>query len=474
MKRSSGILIHLTSLPNEHGIGDLGKCAYDWVDFLASAKQEYWQMLPLGPTGFGNSPYSASSAHAANSLLISLDELVQDGLLSRADMLPYDGVPQRVEFDKVRPYKQTHLLKAFENFKLRTELTEQFSQFCAENTWLDAYARFACERENEKDPEFIKFQQFIFQKQWRKFKTYANANGIKLIGDLPMYVAQDSVERQTSPELFDLQSGFVAGTPPSPAYPAGQKWGNPLFRWDKQRENGYRWWIDRLKALLQQADVVRLDYFCGFSRTWATNGKSGHWRPGPGSDLFEKTRRALGQVPFIAEDLGELTREIHTLRDRFGMASTKVLQYAFDGLPHNPYLPSHYSNPNCVVYTGTHDNDTAKGWFASAPSYVRENARHLLRSDGRDISWDLIKFAAYSKADLMMVPFQDVLCLGSEARFNTPGTCSNINWSWRLKPDQINTKTAEALSWMTISSNRYTASPAKAVEPAGAPAALSS
>jgi len=455
MKRASGILLHLTSLPSEHSIGDLGSWAYTWVDFLASAQQSYWQILPLGPTGFGNSPYSSFSAFAGNPLLINLEELVKDQLLKESDIEPYDnqGFQSRVRFEKARCYKNLHLQKAYAIFSQTGDWKSGYDEFLEESAWLDNYASFVSKKEG-CDPSFVRFEQFIFYKQLAKLKAYANSKGIRIIGDLPMYVAEDSADRTESPELFDLDSGYCAGSPPSGAFPMGQKWGNPLFRWDKHRETGYKWWIDRLKANLKQADVIRLDYFCGYAEFWATNGHKGHWRRGPEHDLLQKTRDALGKLPFIAEDLGELTPRIKDLRDRWGIMSTKVLQYAFDGQPNNPYIPTHFDSTNCVVYTGTHDNDTTRGWFDSAPHYVKENARGYMKCDGRDISWDMMKLAAASKADLLIIQYQDVLCLGPEARFNTPGTVIARNWAWALQPHQINENTAESLTWLTRENNR--------------------
>jgi 4-alpha-glucanotransferase len=453
MRRGSGILLHITSLPNQHGIGDLGKCAYDWIDFLAASQQQYWQVLPLGPTGFGNSPYSSCSAFAGNPLLINLDQLVTDGLLTASDIDPYDRNEPRVRFERVRQYKQLHLQKAFKNFTAAHDYTQEFEKFCEESEWLEKFSDIIGQRE-KRDAEYIRFEQFLFQRQLLKLKAYATVKGVKLIGDLPMYVSEDSVDKATWPELFDMESGFVAGSPPSDAFPMGQRWGNPLFRWDRHRETRYEWWIRRIQWTLQQVDVIRLDYFCGYSEFWATNGQTGHWRRGPQHDLLNTTRQKLGTVPFIAEDLGELTPEINRLRDDFGILSTKVLHYAFDGQEDNPYLPENWKSSNCVVYTGTHDNDTTKGWYEQAPEYIKENVRREVEADGRDISWDLIKLAAKSRADLVIIPYQDVLCLGREARFNTPGTVTNNNWSWRAQPQQIDTQVSDGLSWLAKSTQR--------------------
>ncbi|HYG76392.1 MAG TPA: 4-alpha-glucanotransferase [Planctomycetota bacterium] len=453
MKRSSGILLHITSLPGRHGIGDLGEWAYRWVDLLAAGKQSYWQILPLGPTGFGNSPYASPSAYAGNPLLISLDELVKDGLLQPEQLDPYESTRPRVNFEKVKRFKFQHLFKAFENFTGGSDLDEEYEKFCDESHWLESYAKFGAKRE-QTSPEFVRFEQFIFSRQWSRLKTYTNQKGVQIVGDLPMYVSEDSVDRLDYPQLFDLESGFCAGAPPCPVHLNGQKWGNPLYRWERHRETGYQWWMDRVRATLKQCDVVRLDYFCGYATFWATNGHQGHWRRGPGHDLFHCAREKLGNITYIAEDLGELTHEIHELRDRWGIMSSKIMQYAFDGQQDNPYVPENYRSSNCVVYTGTHDNDTCKGWYEQAPEYVKENVRRAAQSDGRDISWDMIKLAAQTKADLLMVQFQDVLCLGREARFNTPGTVGAQNWSWSMQPEQINDKVADSLKWLVGWSRR--------------------
>jgi 4-alpha-glucanotransferase len=453
MRRSSGILLHITSLPGSHGIGDLGEWPCKWLDFLAAGKQRYWQILPLGPVGFGNSPYSSFSAFAGNPLLISLDELVKEQLLAPADIAPYEGAPNKVLFEKVKAFKQVHLLKAFKNFEGAAAWKNDFEQFCAASPWLETFTAFMAKKEN-CDPLFIKFEQFIFDRQMARVKAYAVKKGVELIGDLPMYVAGDSADRQEHPELFDLETGFTAGTPPSHAFPLGQQWGNPLYKWEKHRETGYQWWIKRIERMLQQVDLVRLDYFCGYAFYWAHNGRNGHWRKGPEADLFEKTRQALKRLPFIAEDLGELTPEVRELRNRFSLPGMKILHYAFDGNPSNPYLPENFETTNCLVYTGTHDNNTTKGWFQSAPQYVQENAKHALNCDGRDITWDMMKYAARTKADLLILPYQDVLCLGADCRFNTPGTVSVNNWAWCMQPAQMDGKIAEALAWLTTSNGR--------------------
>ena len=453
-KRSSGVLLHITSLPGGHGIGDLGKSAYEWVDFLAAGCQTYWQILPTGPTGYGNSPYSSCSAFAGNPLLISLDDLVAQELLTPGELDSFDdSQPHWINFDRVRAFKTAHLLKAFKTFQTRSDLSAAYQQFRDNSPWLDTFVKYLSPKENDADPNFLRFTQFVFARQIQNLKAYANKKGIQLIGDLPMYVAEDSADKFDKPELFELDTGFSAGTPPSPAFPKGQRWGNPLFRWEQQKKDGYAWWIQRVKALLEQVDVVRLDYFNGYAKYWAIGKNSGNWRRGPGADLFNAARQALGGMPFIAEDLGELTREINQLRDSFQIPSMKVLQYGFDGLPGNPYYPKMIGT-NCIVYTGTHDTDTTRGWWQAAPDYVKDNCRRAIKADGRDISWDMLKLAAHSKANLAMLLYQDVLCLGSEARFNTPGGVSPANWSWRARPDQITPAIAESLAWLAKTSFR--------------------
>jgi 4-alpha-glucanotransferase len=454
MKRSSGILLHITSLPSPHGIGDMGPAAFQWVDFLAAGKQSYWQILPLGPVGFGNSPYAALSAYAGNFMLVSLEKLVEDHLLLPEEIDPYGEYEARVRYEKVRRYKTQHLQKAFTRFEGNgVEMRTAYEEFRDTSPWLETYATLFSKRE-ECDPEFIRFREFLFARQLSALKKYANEKKVGLIGDLPMYVAEDSADRLQSPELYDLTSGFVAGSPPDDMYPQGQKWGNPLYRWEKHRETGYRWWIDRVKFSLKQVDVLRLDYFCGYSEFWATNGSNGHWRRGPQHDLFHRTKEEINNLPFIAEDLGKLTPDIHNLRDSFGIYSTKVIQYAFDGSEDNPYLPNNFTSNRCAIYTSTHDSDTVRGWYDSAPDHVKENARRRMNCEGRDISWDVIKFCAQTNAELLIISYQDVLCLGREARFNTPGTVSQHNWSWRVTPQQINDDVAKSLAWLAGMSSR--------------------
>ena len=456
MKRSSGILLHVTSLPGGHGIGDMGQTAFKWIDFLAESRQQYWQILPLTPPGYGYSPYSSNSSFAGNPLLISLDLLADDGFLSKTELASESWNSAKVDYARVEKFKTEQLKKAYVAFKASGP-DKEYESFLEENPWLAAYANRIAQT-NQQEPDFIRFQQYIFRKQWSKLKSYARSNGVFIIGDLPMYVASDCVECDENPELFDRDSGCVAGAPPCNMYPAGQSWGNPLYRWDKHREQQYKWWINRFRSTLQLVDVLRLDYFCGYHASWATDGKNGHWREGPRGGLFNVIKEKLGNVTFIAEDLGQLTHEIHHLRDSYGIMSTKVLQFAFDGTPDNPYLPENYTTRHCVVYTGTHDNDTTRGWCRSAPDHVRQNLRQRGISE-HDVSWDLIKLAARSTADLIITPFQDVLCLDCEARFNTPGTVSSQNWSWRVSYNQIQTSTADALAWLVQHTDRIPAKP---------------
>jgi 4-alpha-glucanotransferase len=456
MKRSSGILLHITALPGGHGIGDMGPSAYRWIDFLSAAQQQYWQILPLTPPGYGFSPYSSNSSFAGNPLIISLDSLVEDRLLSRSDLRHENWNGNKVEFQRVEKFKTELMLKAYATFKASGP-DKAYDEFVAKNSWLAAYAtRIAAATEQE--PGFVRFQQYVFYKQWQKLKAYAGAHGIHIIGDLPMYVASDCIECDENPDLFDKQSGFVAGAPPCNMYPNGQSWGNPLYRWDKHREQGFKWWLDRVKSMLEQVDAIRLDYFCGYHASWATNGNNGHWREGPRGELFQRVRATLGNVPFIAEDLGLLTHEIHHLRNSFGIMSTKVLQYAFDGLPDNPYLPENYTTRHCVVYTGTHDNDTTRGWFHSTPEHVRQNLKQS-KITGHDVAWDMIKLAGHSIADLIITPYQDVLCLDSDARFNVPGTVSSQNWSWRVEEHKVHSSTADALAWLARHTDRMPTRP---------------
>ncbi|MCU1266924.1 MAG: 4-alpha-glucanotransferase [Acidobacteria bacterium] len=481
--RSSGILLHPTSLPGPFGIGDLGDEAYRFADFLSASGQNLWQVLPLGPTGYGDSPYACYSAFAGNTLLISPDHLVKIGLLTTADL---SGAPvfaaTQVEFDRVHKFKDEVLRKAYDRFAATTdtELRRDFEVFCESHaSWLDDYALFRTLKDQhggkswtDWDEPFVrrdagglararaalhseveaqKFYQFLFFKQWSELKAYCNQRGISLIGDIPIFVAHDSSDVWTNPDQFKLdQDGrplVVAGVPPDYFSTTGQLWGNPLYKWERMIVDGFKWWIKRVQATLQTVDILRIDHFRGFVACWEIPGgdqtaERGRWADAPGRELFIAIRNALGQLPIIAEDLGVITPEVEKLRDDFGFPGMRILQFAFSSDPTNQDLPHNY-HANVVVYTGTHDNDTAVGWFHSiagegstrdAEQIERERVFGLkyLNTTGKEIHWDFIRAVLGSCANTAVVPLQDVLGLGTEARMNLPNSTSG-NWSWRFK-----------------------------------------
>ncbi len=498
--RESGLLLHPTSLPGRFGIGDLGEEAYRFVDFLAGAGQHLWQMLPLGPTGYGNSPYQCLSAFAGNPLLISPIRLLERGLLDKADLENVPGFPQdKVDFDAVFDFKNRLLKKSFSAFEKKGDrgLVERFESFCRRNSWwLDGFALFMAVKEahglgawntweediRKHDPAAVRrwtitlereirrhqYQQFLFFEQWSDLRKYCAQRGIRLVGDIPIFIALDSDSVWAHPEMFWLdETGkptVVAGVPPDYFSKTGQLWNNPLYRWEVIAKDGYRWWIDRFRATLALVDVVRLDHFRGFEKYWQIPGGSktavnGRWVEGPGAEFFEKVMGALGEVPIIAEDLGIITPQVVELRDGFGFPGMRVLQFAFiSGLPDDLHLPHNYPR-NCVVYTGTHDNDTVIGWFRgegtaaatlSPDTRIRERQRVLkyLGTDGKEIDWDLIRLALMSVANTAIVPLQDIIGLGSAARMNTPGTGQG-NWGWRFTSDMLTGRVRDRLGELT-------------------------
>jgi 4-alpha-glucanotransferase len=467
--RKSGILLHPTSLPGEWGIGDLGTWAYRFVDFLVESGQQLWQILPLGPPGCGYSPYQAFSSMACNPLLINLQALVDQGWLSPEDLKEVPRFPSStVDFDAVIPFKSRLIKKAANAFFQRDfdPLRQEFLAFCAnEKSWLDPFAEFAALKElnsqsawtewNLKavtriqdifDQQFIQFEVF---REWKSLKRYCNERGIEIIGDIPIFIAHDSADVWANPELFDLDEHgnlrVVAGVPPDYFSETGQCWGNPLYRWDRMESTGYRWWIERVRSMLNQVDIIRLDHFRGFEKFWeipAGNKTAvhGRWVEGPGNRFFEALFSAFGELPFIAEDLGYITEEVHGLRDRWNFPGMRVLQFAFgDYSPDNPHKPYNYIK-NCVAYTGTHDNDTTAGWFSDTERAQalaeRESALRYMGNNGNDAVWDFVRLVLASVADTAILPMQDVLGLGTEARMNLPASMGN-NWRWRMQEDQL-------------------------------------
>jgi 4-alpha-glucanotransferase len=486
-KRAGGILLHPTSLPGPYGIGDLGKEAYHWIDALARARQTWWQVLPLGPTGFGDSPYQCFSAFAGNVYLLSPDALVHDGLIRAADVPAADFPPEYVDYGPVIQFKINLLRRVWENFQggAGHGLRHAFDEFCAaQASWLEEFALFmalkaahhganwqtwprdlvrrqgdaiARARQHLGGPiGMYKFGQFLFFRQWWALKRYANEKGIKLIGDVPIFVASDSADVWANPQLFQLDKDrhprVVAGVPPDYFSATGQLWGNPLYDWEANKRTGYAWWIARLRAALQQVDLVRLDHFRGFEAYWEVpaglpNAIKGHWIKGPGKDLFHALRESLGGLPLIAEDLGLITPEVEKLRDELHLPGMRILQFAFGGAPEDRFLPHNYER-HTVVYTGTHDNDTTWGWYRTLSDKERDFLRRYLARDGSDIAWDLIRLAWSSVADLALTPLQDVLNLGTDARMNFPGRAAG-NWNWRFTPDMLNHHVMDRLTGLT-------------------------
>ncbi|MDE3076940.1 MAG: 4-alpha-glucanotransferase, partial [Chloroflexota bacterium] len=383
------MLLHVTSLPGGQGIGDLGSEAYRFIDWLAAAGQQSWQILPLGPTGYGDSPYASSSAFAGNPLLISLERLVEEGLLQPHEV--GGEAPGPVDFGAVAGFKAAKLELALSRFRP----TLAYEEFCAGAAyWLEDFVRIRA-RLGANEP-FERFVQFLFHQQWSALRRYANERGIRIVGDIPIFVADGSVDMLAHPELFYLDERgrptVVAGVPPDLFSATGQRWGNPLFRWEAMAADGYRWWRDRLRRTLELVDVVRIDHFRGFAAYWAVpageaTAARGRWRSGPGLNLFRAASEEFGPLPLLVEDLGLITPDVVALRERLGCPGMKVLQFAFEGRADNPYLPHNYE-PNCVVYTGTHDNQTTRGWYDSQPEQTRHEVRTYLGRDCNDISWD--------------------------------------------------------------------------------------
>lgn len=491
--RSSGILMHPTSFPGRYGIGDLGREAYRFLDFLAETKTKLWQILPLGPTGYGDSPYQSFSAFAGNPYLISPDLLLDENLLHANDLAEVPNFPtDDVDFGWVIGWKLNLLERAFIRFKREPKLAsvrEDYARFCTDSAnWLDDYALFMAIKEangggawtgwsealKDRDAatlakasedykeaiERFKFYQFVFFKQWGDLRAYAKGKDIQVIGDIPIFVSMDSADVWANPELFYLDNQklptVVAGVPPDYFSPTGQLWGNPLYKWSVHKETGYAWWIERFKAMLDVVDIVRLDHFRGFAGYWEIpagnlTAEEGRWVPGPGADFLAAIERGLGDLPIIAEDLGEITPDVFELRDDFNLPGMKIAQFGFSD-EENPFLPKNYPE-NCVAYTGTHDNDTVRGWYESAPEDYRDFARRYLGVDGSDISWDLIRAVWNSTADMTLAQMQDVLDLGPATRMNYPGRLGG-NWTWRMKADALTDELKEKLCALNEESER--------------------
>lgn len=505
-QRASGVLLHPTSLPGPHGIGDLGPQAYRFAGILAACGQTWWQMLPISPIGAGNSPYASPSAFAGNPLLLSLERLKDDGLLADSDLRSGRGLlAERVHYPAVTRFKETRLRKAFAAFEAKGgEKTPDFEAYCAAHSfWLSDYALYCAlkqahhgaswvdwepetrarqpealeraRRELDADVRYQRFLQFQFHRQWMALRQHCASLGVGLVGDIPIFVAHDSADVWARPELWSLgedgRPTVVAGVPPDYFSTLGQLWGNPLYRWEQLKQEGYSWWLDRFRSLFERFSAVRIDHFIGFQNYWeipadAQDARSGRWVPGPSHDFFEKIKAAFGAPEIIAEDLGVLTPEVAALRDRFDFPGMRLLQFSFSAW--DEALQPHRIPRRCVVYTGTHDNDTTVGWFndpggqasTRTPDQIRaerENALRYLGTDGREIHWDLIRQALKSPADTVIIPMQDLLGLGREARMNMPGTPSG-NWEWRLRAGQLAPETAGRFAMMT---GAYHRSPGK-------------
>lgn len=493
--RASGVLLHITSLPSPYGIGDMGPAAFAWVDRLREAGQSWWQALPLGPTGYGDSPYQALSSFASNGLLISPQLLIEDGLLDANACKGQSFSAKAVDYGAVIQFKHRLLDQIWVNFSAgaRKELTQDYENFCHRQAhWLEDYALFRALKQKfhgvsylewpaelvrrtpavlaqarqELSPlmDKVRFAQFLIFGQAQRLKEYAHSQGVGLIGDLPFFVSPDSSDVWAHPELFlldkEYRPRFVAGVPPDYFSEDGQLWGNPVYDWEALRQTGFRFYIDRLLALLAHVDVIRLDHFRAFAAAWhvpadAKTARTGSWIPGPGPEFFKAVQREVGCLPFIAEDLGVITADVCALRDEFRIPGTKVLQFAFDGNPGNSHLPGNYST-NTVVYTGTHDNNTTRGWFESLPEPDRRRVwSYLIRGDGDSnrIAEELLRLAWSSVAALAIAPLQDLLNLGAEGRMNLPGS-TDAHWRWRCTDEMLHSPTFQRLRDVTATSNR--------------------
>ncbi|MCL1787904.1 MAG: 4-alpha-glucanotransferase [Defluviitaleaceae bacterium] len=516
-KRASGILAHPTSFPGPYGMGDLGAGAYAFIDFLKAGGQKLWQVLPLGPTGFGDSPYQSFSSFAGNHYLISFDSLKDQGLLTVADLAGAPAFdPRKIDYGPVITYKMAVLRRAYEKFK--TAPPAPFKQFCKANkAWLDDYALFvaikahfialrkneyespglkAFGEKNEKfltpdqvkdyyygatwtswpeglakrekpaitaiakeladDIDFCKFLQYEFFHQWGQVKAYANQAGIQIIGDIPIFVAQDSADVWANPELYQLDADgnptAVAGVPPDYFSETGQLWGNPLYDWPAHKKTDYAWWCRRIGAVLSMVDIVRIDHFRGFDTYWsipygeatAVNGK---WKKGPGKAFFDAVKKALGNLPIIAEDLGDLTDSVHKLRDTLKLPGMRVLHFAFEPGGESVYLPHNYETNLTVVYSGTHDNDTSVGWYQEAPEAEKDYFRRYMNVSGEEVAWDMIRLAMSSSAIFSIVPIQDVMSLPAADRMNKPGDPHGW-WGFRYTADMLSEWQAEKLAYL--------------------------
>jgi 4-alpha-glucanotransferase len=486
LPRASGVLLHPTSLPGPHGSGDCGAAAYHFVDWLVSAGQSLWQILPLTGIGAGNSPYASNSAFAGNPLLIDLHELQQQGWLGAAEIEPTPGLlPQRVDYAEVHPFRMQRLALAAQRFLAQPAQDPQhlqFELFCQRHAgWLEDYALFMALSEaldfadwcdwpqalKRREPAalarsaaqhaervaFWKFSQWCFYRQWLALRAYANGRGVQIIGDVPIFIGHHSAEVWANQALFELgrdgRPTVVAGVPPDYFSATGQRWGNPLYRWALHARDGYAWWVQRMRLVYELVDIVRIDHFRGFASHWEipaseATAVKGQWQPGPGAELFKAINAALGPMPIIAEDLGVITPDVEALRRRFHFPGMRILQFAFGSDASNSYLP-HLHECDSVVYPGTHDNDTSIGWWSTASEHERQHARDYLDTDGQDMAWSLIRSACASVADTAVYAMQDVLSLPGDSRMNFPGQSEGW-WEWRMQWSQVQEWHAQRLA----------------------------
>ena len=494
--RGAGLLVHVTSLPSAYGIGDFGPAAFEWVDRLAATGLGVWQVLPLGPMGFGNSPYQLVSTFAGNEYLISPQRLMADGLVSESDCGGQSFPAGAVDYDAVKIFKNQLHERAWQRFQSGTgpaAFRGEFEMFCREEAgWLDDYSLYTCLQAQFHQGSFLdwpvdiarrepaalanarrqlgeridreRFGQFLIFRQMSQLRSYANSKGVQLIGDMPFFAAPNSCDVWANPEFFLLdahsRSTFVAGVPPDYFSPQGQLWGNPVYAWDAMRNAGYSWWIRRFRTLLKSVDVVRLDHFRAFAAAWHVpagekSALRGEWLPGPGAPFFETIRAEFGSLPFLAEDLGMITPDVIALRDQFQLTGMRVLQFAFDGNADNPFLPQNFAQ-NTVAYTATHDNNTTRAWYASLGKKERKLVCDGLKAvdlTPSSVARELIRQAWLSKAALAVTPLQDLLNLGAEHRMNIPGKAEG-NWSWRCTPEMLNSPSFDELRGLTAASNR--------------------
>jgi 4-alpha-glucanotransferase len=493
--RAAGVLLHLTSLPGPHGIGDFGPDAFRFVDWLAATGQAMWQWLPTTPIGPGDSPYQSVSAFAGSPLMVALEPLVERGWLAAPSALDWDT--HRVDFASVVPWRVTELRKAFAGFSRHasTEERAEFTAWCkAESYWLSDYSLFmaletahggkpwwewalalrkrdaaalsAAGKQHVDELSFWNFVQWCFDTQATALKRYANQHGVALMGDLPIFIAHHSADCWSRPDLYFLDSNdqptVVAGVPPDGFAPDGQRWGNPLYRWDVMAAENFAWWSSRIRRAMSQADLFRIDHFRGFAGYWevpatSPTAREGRWVPGPGKALFDAIEAALGKVPVVAEDLGLITPDVIELRDGCNYPGMKIVQFAFGGDGGHEFLPHNYT-PHCVAYTGTHDNDTVRGWWNTAQAHEKAYAAYYLVASEADIHWAMIRAACNSVAQLAAYPLQDVLGLDGAHRMNLPGSLGGSNWCWRFTWDMISHDTSRVLGLITAASGRASAS----------------